>query len=152
MKLVDLLSEDRIVLPLISTTKDGAIRELVEAFSKSARIEDSEALLRKVEEREKLKTTGVGNGVALPHAVFAGVNDVQMALGIAPDGLDFDAFDAGPVFLVFLIVTPGINTPYLTVLEHVAGIFLDNRPWKTILEAGTPAEALAAIEDLNDRG
>ena len=149
MKLADLLSEDRVVIPLESSDKDGVLKELVTACAISLGISDTDQLLKKVREREEIKTTGVGKGVALPHAVWDGVDGVQLTLGVAPEGLDFDSYDADPVFLVFLIVTHGMTTSYLTVLERVAKLFLDERDWRKILAAASPAEVLELLRDID---
>lgn len=149
MKLVDLLSKDRVVIPLESREKDGVLKELVAACAESLGIAEVDGLLRKVREREEIKTTGVGKGVALPHAIWDGVDGVKLTLGVAPEGLDFDAFDADLVYLVFLIVTEGMTTSYLTVLERVAKLFLDEPAWRQLLQAGSAAEVLNLLDEID---
>lgn len=106
MLLTELLKPDRVKIPLVSTTKDELLRELVEVVAQAARIRDREQVLRAVLEREEVLSTGIGNGVAIPHGKSGVVPDLVLAAGITSRGVDFDALDGKPVRLFFLLVGP----------------------------------------------
>jgi len=104
--LTDLLAPDRIKIPLESTTKDGILSELVEVAAHADAIRDPDALLRAVREREEVLSTGIGNGVAIPHGKTSAIADLVLVAGVAREGVDFEALDGRPVHLFFLLVGP----------------------------------------------
>jgi len=106
IKLSKFLEEGLIEFNLKSKDKDSAINELVELASKSKLVKNADELLKAVMEREELVTTGVGYGVAFPHAKTRSVKGVVIAFGRSKKGLDFEAMDKKPVFLFFLIAAP----------------------------------------------
>lgn len=97
-----MIDETRIVT-LKSSTKDEALRELVEVLATSPTVTDKEDLMRAVFEREKLMSTGLGIEVALPHVKIASVKDFVIAVGISPEGIDFDSLDEQPVRIIVMI-------------------------------------------------
>lgn len=105
MLLTELLSPDRIKIPLISSRKEDILRELVGALALDAMLDAGE-VLRAVEEREAVLSTGVGGGVAIPHGKAESVDTLVLAAGVAPGGVDFEALDGQPVQLFFLLVGP----------------------------------------------
>ena len=106
MLLSELLSADRVRVPLAGRTKDDLLRELVELAVPSRDPTVVEAVLAAVRERERELSTGIGAGVAIPHAKTPFVEQLVMAAGIAPSPVDFDALDGQPVHLFFLLVGP----------------------------------------------
>lgn len=106
MLLSELLTPDRVKIPLASTTKDDLLRELVDIVGQAARIRDRDDVLRAVREREEVLSTGIGNGVAIPHGKSAAVPDLILAAGVTGQGVDFEALDGKPVRLFFLLVGP----------------------------------------------
>lgn len=104
MLLTDLLSPDRVKIPLVGSTKDDLLRELVGALGTDASL--SEAVLDAVRQREAVLSTGIGNGVAIPHGKTPGANRLLLAAGVAPQGAEFEALDGKPVQLFFLLVGP----------------------------------------------
>jgi mannitol/fructose-specific phosphotransferase system IIA component (Ntr-type) len=104
--LSELLSPDRVKVPLAGRTKDELLRELVELASPTRTADVAEAILAAVRERERELSTGIGSGVAIPHAKTPFVEQLVMAAGIAPAPVDFDALDGQPVQLFFLLVGP----------------------------------------------
>jgi fructose-specific phosphotransferase system IIA component len=97
-----MLDESRIV-DLASTTKEDALRELVDVLSKAPEVTDRDALLHAILEREKIISTGVGIEVAMPHAKISSVTDFCVAIGRSQKGIDFDAIDDKPVHIVVMI-------------------------------------------------
>lgn len=105
IRLGDYLAKDRVV-DLKSTSKEAALLELVETFAGSDEVTDRDALLQAVIEREKIVSTGIGLGVAVPHAKIAGVAGFVVAYGRSAAGIPFGAIDDRPVHHIVLIAGP----------------------------------------------
>lgn len=106
MILTDLISPRCIKVPLHATTKKEAIAELVDMLVTVKQLPHREAIYDALIEREEVGSTGIGHGVALPHAKCIEVKDIYVACGISPQGVDFDALDRNPVHIFFLILAP----------------------------------------------
>jgi fructose-specific phosphotransferase system IIA component len=104
--LSDLLTPDRIKIPLVSTSKEDLLRELVDLMGSSAEVADLADVLRAVREREEVLSTGIGNGVAIPHGKSSAVPDLSLVAGVTREPVDFEALDGRPVTLFFLLVGP----------------------------------------------
>lgn len=105
MLLSQLLTPQRIRVPIVGTDKASILRELVEALADgdTGQVED---LLEAVREREAVLSTGVGYGVALPHGRSAGVDELRVSAGVAPGPIPYDSLDGEPVRLFFLLIGP----------------------------------------------
>ena len=106
MELTDFISPQCIKLELVSTKKVEAIKELIELLDKAGYVTDAEAFLKSVLEREKVGSTGIGKGIAIPHSLTGTVREVVVAFGRSNAGIEFDALDNKPVQLIFLIAAP----------------------------------------------
>lgn len=104
MKVLDLLSKDFIISNLQSKSKQDAINELINLFEKDPRVIDIEKVRDAVLEREKIMSTGVGKGFAIPHGKTNAVNDILAAFGKTNNPIEYDALDGQPVNLIFLLV------------------------------------------------
>jgi len=104
--LTNFLTPARVRIPLRARSKEEMLRELVQIVAQEDRIQDLEDVLRAVREREQVLSTGIGNGVAIPHGKSAAVPDLRIAAGVAAEPIDFDALDGQPVRLFFLLVGP----------------------------------------------
>jgi mannitol/fructose-specific phosphotransferase system IIA component (Ntr-type) len=104
--LTELLTADRIQVPLGSSTKDDLLRELVELATRGKPPATVEAILRSVHERERELSTGIGEGIAIPHGRTSVIDQIIMSAGVAPRPVDYDALDGKPVDLFFLLVGP----------------------------------------------
>jgi fructose-specific phosphotransferase system IIA component len=104
--LTDLLTADRIKIPLLSSSKDDLLRELVDLAADGAQVRDREEVLRAVQDREEVLSTGIGHGVAIPHGKSGSVNGLLLVAGVTRGGIDFEALDGKPVHLFFLLVGP----------------------------------------------
>jgi len=116
----DMISEDRIV-DLKGETKEEALREMVGVMATSPRVVDKEALLRAIVEREKTLSTGVGIGVAIPHAMIPEVTDFVIAIGRSHRGIEFGALDEKPVRIVVMIAASDKHSrgDYLKILARL---------------------------------
>ena len=106
MNLMDLLSPRCIKVPLEKNTKREVIAELVDMLVTAKQIPHREVIFDALIEREEVGSTGIGHGVALPHAKCVEVKEICLACGISPQGMDFDALDREPVHIFFLILAP----------------------------------------------
>jgi len=123
MDLASLLSTDTVKVPLEAVDKEEAIAELLELLVRSGQVADRDALLDALYEREQKGSTGIGAGVAIPHAKHEGLEGVALAVGASPDGIEFDAADGRPVHLVFLVVAEAHNPgPNVEVLADIGGL------------------------------
>lgn len=146
MKLSDALSGDRIELNLTSPGRDGAIREMIELIGRSVRLPDPGALLGLILEQEAIKTSGVDQHVAIPHARSDEIEGVVAALGISGEGIDFQSLDGQPVHLIFLILSSEASmAAYMSVLGRTARIFDREKIRRQILGAASPDEVMEII-------
>ncbi|MCX7699144.1 MAG: PTS sugar transporter subunit IIA [Candidatus Goldbacteria bacterium] len=148
MRILDFLSKDSIELNLKSTTKKEVIEELVDILDKKGLLIDKKAVLDSILEREELGSTGIGQGVAIPHSKTKGVKELVGVFGISKKGVDFDSLDGEPTNIFFLILTPEGATNYmLKALARVSN-FLKNKFYrKKILEATSKEDIIKVIEE-----
>jgi PTS system nitrogen regulatory IIA component len=106
LQLTDLLTADRVKVPLTGRTKDDVLRELVELAMRARGPAVVESVIGAVREREQLLSTGIGGGIAIPHGKSSELDEVIVAAGVSPSGVEFDALDGRPVTLFFLLVGP----------------------------------------------
>jgi fructose-specific phosphotransferase system IIA component len=104
--LSELLSSSLVKVPLEATTKDEILAELVEVLATQRCIRDAGEVLRVIREREAVLSTGIGNGVAIPHGKSMASPQLSIAAGVAREPVEYDALDGEPVRLVFLLVGP----------------------------------------------
>ena len=147
MKLSKFCGEELIHLDLQSKSKDEAIHELVNLAARSKLVRDEKELLSAVLEREKLVTTGVGYGVAFPHAKTKATRGVVIAFGRSKNGIDFEAMDKRPVYLFFLIAAPeDAIGAHLNVMAQLSYIMKEEKNRKRFLEVKSPGEVLEALD------
>ncbi len=121
MKLIDLLSKDVIKIPLEQTEKQEIIREMVDILNDTGQLQDRDAVLEAVYDRERIMSTGVGDGVAIPHAKTDGVNKLIAAFGITKQPVDFQSIDNKPVRIIFLLLgPPDLTSPQLKALSRIS--------------------------------
>jgi len=108
MKLTEIIKPTSIIAHLSTTDRDEAIRELIEVLisSGAAPTAIKDELIEKVLERERKHSTGFGRGVAVPHVKHPGIEQMAVAIGISADGIDFNALDKQPVYMIFLLLSP----------------------------------------------
>ena len=142
MELSEALVPERISLDLRAVTKEGAIRELAELAGGSGALADVTMYI----EREFLLSTGVGRGVAIPHAQAAGAAGLGCCLGLSSDGIDFEAIDDEPVRIVCMIVAQeGGEAEYLLLLSRISRLFAQRHVREQVLAASSAADAIDVI-------
>ncbi len=123
MRLVDFVVKDSLVPDLKAESKEQAVRILVNSLVDSGRVQapEFENIVRAILKRETLGTTGIGGGVAIPHARHTSVERLIGTIGIVPDGLSFDSKDGKPVHVIVLIISPHDRPgDHLRALENVS--------------------------------
>lgn len=146
MKLADILCIETVVLPLKNSIKEKLIEELVQAIAKSGKLADYQKVLEAVFAREAVMSTGVGDGVAIPHGKSDAAPDIVAALGVSKTPIDFEAIDGKPVNLIWLIVgPPGQTGPHLKALSRISRLMHLEDFRNTLITAKTPAHAMEAI-------
>jgi fructose PTS system EIIBC or EIIC component len=146
--LTELLSVERIKIPLQAQTKDDLLRELVDVCADAHGIEDRADMLRAVREREAVLSTGIGHGVAIPHGKSAAVGVLRMAAGRAATPIDFDALDGDPVSLFFLLVGPeSAAGPHIKALSRISRLVRRDDVRERLVSATTAEEFLHALRE-----
>lgn len=106
MRLSDYLEESGISTNFTGNSKTEILTNLVELLTKTTAVKDCSSIVKMLEEREKLKTTGIGSGVALPHCKSAEVKKIHVVIGLSKEGIDFQSLDNEPANFFFLLVAP----------------------------------------------
>jgi fructose-specific phosphotransferase system IIA component len=141
MAVINLIEEDIIKIPLAAKTKPDVIKELVDVLKKAGKIEDAESVFRAVMLRENMGSTGLEKGIAVPHAKTHKVNNLVLAIGVSPEGIDFDSLDGEPSKLFFLLIaTPQQAGPHIEALSEIARLTRSSNFCKLLLNAKTPKE------------
>jgi PTS system nitrogen regulatory IIA component len=136
MKVSDVLTKDLVMDDLKSSEKRAVLQEMCAHLASRIDGLDGERLLEALLEREKLGSTGIGHGVAIPHTKLKGIDSIIVAFGRSKKGLDFHAMDNRPVHLFFLLVAPETSTAaHLKLLAAVSHLLKDNSTRKKLLSA-----------------
>ncbi len=148
MLLTDLLTVERIKIPLEARSKDAILRELVEVIRDQNGFSDHEDILRAVRERESVLSTGIGNGVAIPHGKSPAVPDLIMAAGSTPVPIDFDALDGAPVNLFFLLVGPETAAgPHIKALSRISRVVRRDDARERLIHSKSAEEFFRALQE-----
>ncbi len=148
MKLSQALSENLIFCHLKGQTKETALNEMIRGLVRSGKAADENALREAVLGREKLQSTGIGGGIAVPHGVTGTVRSLTCALGVCRDGLKYGAIDKRPVHLVFMFVNnKARDVQYLALLASVCRLFDDKLFCEKVVESTAPDGVLDLIRE-----
>lgn len=146
MRLVEILSQERVTTELAATSKDGALHALAELFTRDATALDQRAVYDVLSERERLASTGIGSGVAIPHGRIAQLDSLRAAVAISPSGIPFDAIDGAPVRIVVGVLAPQHHTgDHLRVLARVSRLLRSREVREQLLSAKDAATAFDVI-------
>jgi len=143
MTLLDLVRPEIVKIPLESRTKDDAVRELIQVLIDAGRLSDMEKVYKAIWDREALGSTGLANGIAVPHAKVDVVEHLEMSIGVSPGGIDFQAMDGEASRLFFLILAPpGQSGPHIELLAEIARITRSQAFCRALIAAKDPAEVV----------
>ncbi|MEW6050192.1 MAG: PTS sugar transporter subunit IIA [Candidatus Zixiibacteriota bacterium] len=150
MKLSKFCDESLVLFNLKSSSKDGVIQELVDLAATSNMIKDRNELLEDVRERENLVTTGVGYGVAFPHAKTRAAKGIVITFGRSHKGVEFEAMDHKPVHLFFLIAAPeDAIGAHLNVMARLSFLMKSEENRQKLMQANSPGDVLALMDNVN---
>lgn len=150
MKLSKFCDENLVIFDMKAGSKADAIEELVDLAAASNMVKDRDKLLADVRDREDLVTTGVGYGVAFPHAKTRSVKGIVIVFGRSNEGIDFDAMDHQAVNLFFLIAAPeDAIGQHLNVMARLSYLMKSNENRQTLLEAASPGDVLSLMDQVD---
>jgi len=148
MRITDLLKKQGIALDVKVSSKDEAIDKLVNLMDASGNLTDKKEYKNKVLERESLSTTGIGDGIAIPHAKTKAVKNPGLSSMVVKDGVDYDSLDGAPAKLFFMIAAPeSANNLHLEVLARLSTILMDESFRESLINAKSKEEYLKLIDD-----
>ena len=151
MRITDLLDKQSISLNGAPKDKKEALDQVVDLMAKSGKINDVEAYRQRVYAREEESTTGIGEGIAIPHGKCDAVTKPGLAAMVVKDGVDFDSLDGEPVHLIFLIAAPNTeDNIHLDVLSKLSVLLMDEQFTADLLNAKSVDEFLEIVDKADD--
>ena len=147
MRIRDLLAPESICLNGAAADKKDVLNQMVDLMEKSGKVSDKENYLAAVFSREEEGTTGVGDGIAIPHGRCTGVNKPGLAAMVLPQGVEYEALDDEPVNLIFLIAAPeGAGNVHITILSKLSMMLMDDTFTESLRKAKSVEEFLNIID------
>jgi fructose-specific phosphotransferase system IIA component len=142
-----MIVEKVIKTPLVSKDKPDVLRELVQILKDAGEIDDFDTALKDVQIREDKMSTGLEKGIAVPHAKSEAVSNLKLAIGIAPEGIDFDSMDKEPSKLFFLLLAPpGQSGPHVEALAEIAKLANSTSFCKALINADNAQEVVELMK------
>ena len=146
MHLTEILKPQNIKIPLEAKVKNDAIAELVNLLADNGEVTDGKKVLDAVLEREGTRTTGIGNGLAIPHGKTAGTADLVMAIGRPATPIDFQSIDGKPVSIIWLLSSPPDKTSsHIHALARISRLMTIDKFRHSLLAAKTSEEIFQII-------
>lgn len=151
MRITELLTKDTIAMDLSASDKNGVIDELVNQLDKAGKLSDVASFKEAIHNRESQSTTGIGEGIAIPHAKVAAVKSPAIAFGKSKEGVDYQSLDMQPAHLFFMIAAPeGGAQTHLDALAKLSGILMDENVREKLINAESPEKVLQIIDEADD--
>jgi len=150
MKILDFIDPKKIITALKATDKKGVLEELTLPVADITQIEHKE-LVRVLIEREHLGSTGIGNGIGIPHGKLKNLQSLILGVGISRKGVNFDAMDKKPTHIFFLLLTPDNSTDlHLKLLARISKILKEESFKDKILVSSDKEEAIRLIQGIDE--
>lgn len=147
MKIMDFLCPEAITIDLKAHDKKSAITEMVEALSKANKVASASEVIETVLEREKLGSTGIGQGVAIPHGKTSVISSQIGAMAVSQKGVEFNSLDGEPVYVIFLLLGPADAAgQHLKALSRISRLFKDRFFRQAVREAKSVEDVMKIIE------
>jgi len=151
MKITEILQREFVLEELKARNKRDALAELAGVFAKGRIKVDSDAILHILLERERLGSTGIGDGIAIPHGKIPGLDEMVVSFGRSREGIAFEAMDGKPVHLFFLLMAPENSAgQHLKVLAKISRMLKDTAFRKNLLEAKMHEDLFRIIAEKDD--
>ncbi|MCX8012598.1 MAG: PTS sugar transporter subunit IIA [Desulfobacterota bacterium] len=152
MRITELMDKDFIIPSLVSKTKKEVLKELVDCIVKKEPEIDSEELLRVLLEREELGSTGIGDGIAIPHGKIKKLKKLIVSFGRSLEGIDFQSMDGKPTHIIFLLIAPENSAgTHLKALARISRLLKDSSFRKNIMEADTSQDIYDIIAQEDEK-
>ena len=151
MKITEMLQREIVLEELKARNKRDALAELAGVFTKGKIKVGPDAILQILLERERLGSTGIGDGIAIPHGKISGIDEMVVSFGRSREGIAFDAMDGKPVHLFFLLMAPENSAgQHLKVLAKISRMLKDPDFRKSLLEAKMHEDLFRVIAEKDD--
>ncbi|MBU8877990.1 fructose-specific PTS transporter subunit EIIC [Bacillus sp. FJAT-29790] len=151
MRITELLTRDTILLSVTGTGKLDAINGLVDTLDKAGKLNDRNAFKEAILTREGQSTTGIGDGIAIPHAKTKAVKEAAIAFGKSVAGVDYESLDGQPAHLFFMIAAPeGANNTHLEALSRLSSILMNDEARKKLMDAASEEDILSIIDSYDE--
>jgi nitrogen PTS system EIIA component len=151
MPLMSKLLHTEQVIDLCGISKDDVLRELCGAISLLPQVTDPDKLLAAIKKREAMMSTGIGMGIAIPHAKIESVTDLVIAVGRSQKGIDFQALDSKPVHLVILMAASNTQgDEFLKLLGRIGAFFISERHRDRFLNAGSAKDIYLLFQHMDE--
>ncbi len=148
MALVDLITKDVVKVPLEAKDKPGILRELLKVLKDAGKVKDFNSALEALFKREEMASTGLEDGIAVPHAKTDAVKSLTIAIGISPEGVDFNSLDGKPSKLFFLMLAPPDQSgPHIEALAEIAKLSKSKAFCNALINAKTPEEVVELFRE-----
>ncbi len=146
IRIADLLKADTIVIPLTATTKEAVLDELIDRLDQAGRLNSKEGMKTSILAREAQGSTGIGEGIAIPHAKTGAVKQPSICFGLSPEGIDFDSLDQQKAHLFFMIAaTEDANQAHLETLAMLSQMLMDDAVRQQLMTATTKEQVLELL-------
>jgi mannitol/fructose-specific phosphotransferase system IIA component (Ntr-type) len=153
VKFAEFICREAIQVDIQAEGKEAALAGIVSSLQAAGRLaeDDVDAILTALLEREKLGSTGIGRGIAIPHAKYPGVSDFQGAIAISKEGIDFDSLDGDKVHVLFLLISPPERAAeHLKALQIVASRLRDNMFLRFLKQAKSPEDVIILLDEADE--
>lgn len=148
MMIMDFLSKKAITANLKATDKEAVIRELVDLLANADEVKGKEELVKAILTRESLGSTGIGQGIGIPHAKCQNAKNLMAAFGLSQKGVNFDSLDGEPVYIFFLLIAPEESAgPHLKALARISRMLKDKYFRELLRKAKDEKEILHIIQE-----
>ena len=152
MRIEDTLEESCVINEIRGKTKEQVLAELVMALKKANIIQNEDEVVRVIQEREKLGSTGIGEGVAIPHGKLKGLQNIICVFGRSTEGVDFDAVDQKPVHIFFLLLAPENSASlHLKMLSRISKLLRNPSFKKRLMDLGDAHAIYRSIVEEDSR-
>jgi nitrogen PTS system EIIA component len=152
MTIEEVLEESCVIADLHGVTKEDALKELVGALKKANLIKNEQEVVNVIFEREKLGSTGIGDGVAIPHGKLKGIRKIICVFGRSLQGVDFDSIDQKPAHIFFLLLAPENSASmHLKMLSRISKLLRDPSFRKRLMELGDAHDIYRSVVEEDRR-
>ena len=148
MKIKDILAPESMIMALKATNKEDAVKEMADLEVKTGIVNDEDEFIKSIWARENESTTGIGEGIAMPHARNKTINKARVLFAKSEKGIDYNSLDGQPVHLFFMITAPdGADNTHLEALAKLSGLLIDPDLVNALKKVQTPEEVIQLFED-----